>query len=419
MLLRHFEDAEAECTRILAQPEIDPKTGRRIVMALPAYDQCIKASHLFNLLDARGVISVTERQAYIGRVRALAKACADAYRRPPAGRHERPPADDRPSSPSPPLFAAALVWFQVFAFYQRQRGVGALRIAGASCRRRLRRHRRRLLAAEAARLLPHRPRRRRRAGPGARRHAAHAALLVPLLRRRPAHRRPRLRRRHAPTTSPATRRAGFDLMLAVYPDGRGYLWRQLNGRYARLTMPQIQFPDFMAVTFGLVTYLLGEAINDRVPLLRRFNIPDPVTGGLLVALGFFALHEFGIAEVSFDTHARDLLLLMFFTGIGLNARLADLRQGRPAARHPRRADRRRCLILQNLVGGLGAWIAGLPMGMGVALGSTSLLGGHGTMIAWSPELAARGLAGAPEIGIAMATLGLVVASVIGGPLGRC
>ena len=79
MLLRHFEDAEAECARILAEPDTDPKTGRRIVMALPAYDQCIKASHLFNLLDARGVISVTERQAYIGRVRALAKACADAF----------------------------------------------------------------------------------------------------------------------------------------------------------------------------------------------------------------------------------------------------------------------------------------------------------------------------------------------------
>jgi glycyl-tRNA synthetase alpha chain len=79
MLLRHFEDAEAECTRILAEPDTDPKTGRRIVMALPAYDQCIKASHLFNLLDARGVISVTERQAYIARVRTLAKACADAF----------------------------------------------------------------------------------------------------------------------------------------------------------------------------------------------------------------------------------------------------------------------------------------------------------------------------------------------------
>ena len=54
-------------------------------MAHPAYDQCIKASHLFNLLDARGVISVTERQAYIGRVRALAKECADAFRQTEAG----------------------------------------------------------------------------------------------------------------------------------------------------------------------------------------------------------------------------------------------------------------------------------------------------------------------------------------------
>jgi glycyl-tRNA synthetase alpha chain len=56
-------------------------------MAHPAYDQCIKASHLFNLLDARGVISVTERQAYIGRVRTLAKACADAFVRTEAGGH--------------------------------------------------------------------------------------------------------------------------------------------------------------------------------------------------------------------------------------------------------------------------------------------------------------------------------------------
>ena len=68
ILLRHFEDAEAECRQLVAKG-----------LALPAYDQCMKASHNFNLLDARGVISVTERQAYIGRVRALAKACAEAW----------------------------------------------------------------------------------------------------------------------------------------------------------------------------------------------------------------------------------------------------------------------------------------------------------------------------------------------------
>ncbi len=69
-LFRHFADAEAECARTLERG-----------LALPAYDQCLKASHTFNLLDARGVISVTERQAYIARVRTLAKACAEAWLR--------------------------------------------------------------------------------------------------------------------------------------------------------------------------------------------------------------------------------------------------------------------------------------------------------------------------------------------------
>jgi glycyl-tRNA synthetase alpha chain len=85
MLFRHFEAAEKECERLLAFDPVDPKNGKTIIMAHPAYDQTIKASHLFNLLDARGVISVTERQAYIGRVRALAKQCADAFRRTEAG----------------------------------------------------------------------------------------------------------------------------------------------------------------------------------------------------------------------------------------------------------------------------------------------------------------------------------------------
>ena len=76
MLLCHFEDAEAECAAILEAG--DGGEGRHNV-ALPAYDQCIKASHIFNLLDARGVISVTERQSYILRVRDLAKACAEAW----------------------------------------------------------------------------------------------------------------------------------------------------------------------------------------------------------------------------------------------------------------------------------------------------------------------------------------------------
>src|SRR5206468_8465476 len=69
ILVRHFADAERECKNLLAGNPLP----------LPAYDQCLKASHTFNLLDARGVISVTERAAYIGRVRALAKTCCEAW----------------------------------------------------------------------------------------------------------------------------------------------------------------------------------------------------------------------------------------------------------------------------------------------------------------------------------------------------
>jgi glycyl-tRNA synthetase alpha chain len=75
LLHQHFIDAETECKALLTQGDKDAKHE----MALPAYDQCIKASHLFNLLDARGVISVTERQSYILRVRELAKACCAAW----------------------------------------------------------------------------------------------------------------------------------------------------------------------------------------------------------------------------------------------------------------------------------------------------------------------------------------------------
>jgi len=74
-LFQHFRDAEGQCQALIDAGE----AGDRHLMALPAYDQCIKASHIFNLLDARGVISVTERQSYILRVRELAKKCCAAW----------------------------------------------------------------------------------------------------------------------------------------------------------------------------------------------------------------------------------------------------------------------------------------------------------------------------------------------------
>jgi glycyl-tRNA synthetase alpha chain len=85
MLFEQFRMAEAACKKYLADGWTTVGNERLHLMALPAYDQCIKASHVFNLLDARGVISVTERQSYILRVRELAKACGEAWLATPAG----------------------------------------------------------------------------------------------------------------------------------------------------------------------------------------------------------------------------------------------------------------------------------------------------------------------------------------------
>ena len=79
MLFEQFKMAEDACKKYLAAGWREGSNQKEHLMALPAYDQCIKASHVFNLLDARGVISVTERQSYILRVRELAKACGEAW----------------------------------------------------------------------------------------------------------------------------------------------------------------------------------------------------------------------------------------------------------------------------------------------------------------------------------------------------
>jgi len=88
VLFQHFIDAEKQCLELVTGPASGGEQTNKKKLALPAYDQCIKASHAFNLLDARGVISVTERAAYIARVRALAKACCEAWLETPMGKYK-------------------------------------------------------------------------------------------------------------------------------------------------------------------------------------------------------------------------------------------------------------------------------------------------------------------------------------------
>jgi len=173
---------------------------------------------------------------------------------------------------------------------------------------------------------------------------------------------------------------------------------------------------FLATTVGILVLFAGKALNRRVGLLREYNIPEPVTGGLLFALVFWALYLTSGYRLVFDLQVRDVLLVYFFTTVGLNARLSDLRAGgRPFLILSILVTM--FLLVQDVVGLAIAKLFGWPPAMGLLVGSISLLGGHGTAIAWAPVLATRpGLENALEVGVLCATAGLVLASVTGGPL---
>ena len=181
---------------------------------------------------------------------------------------------------------------------------------------------------------------------------------------------------------------------------------------------EILIPDFIAYTIGIVVFFAGMHLNGRIRLLREYNIPEPVTGGLIAAVVVFVLHQFTGLDIGFDLETRDTLLVYFFTAIGLNARLSDLIEGgRPLG--ILLGLTLAFIVVQTAVGIGAAGLFGLQAPVGVLVGSASLIGGHGTAIAWAPEIAAdHGVPNAMEIGIAAATLGLVVASLIGGPIAR-
>ncbi len=182
-------------------------------------------------------------------------------------------------------------------------------------------------------------------------------------------------------------------------------------------MTEYVVDDFLTYTLGILVFFIGVNINKRVQFLRQYNIPEPVTGGLLATVFTFCIFLVTDIEISFQLDTRDTLLVYFFTAIGLNARLSDLiRGGKPLA--IMLVLTLSYIVLQNVVGIAGATLVGSPTAVGVLAGSASLIGGHGTTIAWAPDIAALGVDNALEIGIACATLGLIFASLIGGPIAQ-
>lgn len=184
-----------------------------------------------------------------------------------------------------------------------------------------------------------------------------------------------------------------------------------------LRMTNIAIDSFLSYTIGIIVFFVGVTLTKRVKAFQDYNIPEPVIGGLLAAMVIYGIYLLSGAEVSFDLSTRDRLLVYFFTAIGLNARFSDLiKGGKPLL--ILLFLTLTFIVVQNLVGMGTAKLLDLPMTIGVLAGSASLIGGHGTAIAWAPEIKNLGIENALEIGVASATLGLVVASLIGGPIAK-
>jgi ESS family glutamate:Na+ symporter len=185
-----------------------------------------------------------------------------------------------------------------------------------------------------------------------------------------------------------------------------------------LTDGTLQLKPFFSITLGIVVLFVGKRVNDAVGFLREFSIPEPVTGGLIFSVFLAVVYFLSGIEVAFELTARDVLLVYFFTTIGINASLKDLLAGgKPLI--ILLSITIVYMFVQNLVGISVASLFDLPAPVGMLGGTVSLIGGHGTSIAWAPRIAEEyGIGNAMEIGIACATFGLILASLMGGPIAK-
>ena len=180
----------------------------------------------------------------------------------------------------------------------------------------------------------------------------------------------------------------------------------------------LQLDFYSTLVAASLVLLLGRWLVTRIGFLRTYNIPEPVAGGLLVALLLLALRGLADIEVRFDPSLQTPLMLAFFATIGLNADFASLKKGgRIVAIFLLVVTA--LLVLQNAMGIALATALGLDPLMGLLAGSVTLSGGHGTGAAWGAVFSEQyGVASASELAIASATFGLVLGGLIGGPVAR-
>lgn len=174
---------------------------------------------------------------------------------------------------------------------------------------------------------------------------------------------------------------------------------------------------YMTAGVGVVALLLGMCFNKWIPFLKRFCIPVPVSGGLVISLLFLLLYGVLGLDISFDGTIKDISMTLFFTSVGYQSNMRVLKQGgKPLVVM--------IILVAVLIISQNLLSLGIAKGMGVsslvgmATGSIPMCGGHGTAGGFSPLLEKMGLEGADSITMAAATFGLIAGSLIGGPLGE-
>ena len=180
-------------------------------------------------------------------------------------------------------------------------------------------------------------------------------------------------------------------------------------------MTSVELDMIQTAGIGSLALLVGMFLTKKVDFLRRFCVPSPVSGGIIFSLLSLMLYGWFHIEVSFDGALKDVFMLAFFTCVGFQSDLKVLKQGGKLLLIML-ALLVVIIALQNLLPLGIARLLGIDPLVGLAAGSASMTGGHGTAAGFAGIFEEMGLQGAATIGMAAATFGLVAGSLIGGPL---